>query len=140
MKSPVLIILLAASMLIIPAASGQANPKTVSHPPATTARFAPAAQRFNLNGTWQFNYNGQPMQVKFQQSGDQFKSFTGIGNLGRSDALLFEGRYIGGVIVGQRIRPQNTRVSDTLTVVDPDHVRIFLNGGVIITHIASSGG
>jgi hypothetical protein len=131
-----LLFVMAASMIIGTALNAQTNPYPndparphnrlpLPPPPSATRRTItpPVQQRFNLGGTWQFSANGKIINIQFEQQADQLKSFYGVGNLGRTEALLFEGRYTGGVIVGQRITLTNARVADTLTVDDPDHVR-----------------
>src|ERR1022692_4612793 len=130
-----LLFVMAASMIFGTTLNAQTNPypndparphNRLPLPPPPSARrpiTSPVQQRFNLNGTWQFSTNGKTIQIQFEQQADQFRSFDGVGNLGRTEALLFEGRYTGGVIVGQRITLTNARVADTLTVDDPDHVR-----------------
>ena len=131
-----LLFVMAASMIFGTAVNAQTNPYPndparphnrlpLPPPPSATRRTIPppVQQRFNLNGTWQFSANGKTINIQFAQQADQFKSFFGVGNLGRNEALLFEGRYTGGVIVGQRITLTNDRVADTLTVNDPDHLR-----------------
>ena len=121
MKPSLSIAVLAGLLITASASFGQDRfyPPTKPHVPAPIA----SAARFNLDGTWQFNAQGKTFRTQIEQHGDQLKSFIGIGNLGRSDALLFEGKYANGVIVGQRVTETNTRVAETLTVEDPDHIR-----------------
>ena len=132
MKPSVSIVVLAGLLGCSRASLAQApQPSLAVHRPAAAA--APT-QRFNLDGIWRLSANGKTVDVQFEQQGDQFKSFIGVGNLGRPEALLFEGRYASGVIVGQRITPANTRVPATFTVEDPDHVRA--GNGVVLSRIS----
>jgi hypothetical protein len=132
MKPLVLVVALAGLLACTSASFAQTSPHPFTS--SRTAVAAAPAQRFNLNGIWQFRANGRTFNAQFEQQGDQFKSFVGIGNLGRPEALLFEGRYANGVIVGQRITEANTRVAETLTVEDPDHVRT--SRGIILLRIS----
>jgi hypothetical protein len=137
MKRSVLLTLLTGYMILSPAANSQTASRPLPRTPTMPTRVAPPAQRFNLNGIWELSANGKTIKVQFEQHGDQFKSFYGVGNLGLADALLFEGRYAGGVIVGQRLTPTNARVPDTLTVDDPDHVRA--GNGLMMIRISPAG-
>jgi len=132
MKHSVSIIVLAGLLACTSASFAQSSPHPLTS--SRTAVAATPAQRFNLNGIWQFRANGRTFNAQFEQQGDQFKSFAGIENLGRPEALLFEGRYANGVIVGQGIAPKNTRVASTFTVEDPDHVRA--GNGVVLVRIS----
>ena len=144
-----LLFVMAASMIFGTAVNAQTNPYPndparphnrlpLPPPPSATRRTIPppVQQRFNLDGTWQFSTNGKTINIQFAQQADQFRSFFGVGNLGRTEALLFEGRYTGGVIVGQRITAANARAPETLTVEDPDHVRAA--NGLMMVRISPS--
>lgn len=111
MKTSILASVLAGAMLVS-AAVGQ------------TSRNVNPTQRFNLNGLWQRADNPKTSKLRFEQTGDTLKVFL---NLGDSDALLFHGRYSGGVIVGQRLTSVPTITpeewaDETIYVESPDRV------------------
>lgn len=132
MKTSFSVVVLAGLLIAASASFGQSRtyPSTTSRTPVASA----PAPVFNLNGTWRFTTGGKTYDVQFDQHSQQFRMFGGVGNIGVPDAFLFEGRYANASIAGQGVTATNTRVAETFSVEDPDHIRT--SRGVVIVRIS----